>query len=185
MMADTEATFVGTDKYYQVYGQKEPTGAASDVESLWNNEIKSNGNYEISIGTESGVDVNQTSSTCDALADVRGNQIVQTELNYYDKDAVVVIDARSYSGSGGCAYVDVAGTDYAVGYVSPADPGTAAHELGHVYGAEHSDFENFGWFSYTLMENGAKSCNNNNPQTIREMTYSSCSQSTIRGSSVF
>lgn len=184
-MANTNVTFIGTDKYYEVYGNAKPTSIANDVENLWNNQVDSNGSYTINIDVKSGLNISNTSTIGDALSDARGAMKTQTELNYYDKDAVIVIDARDYGSVAGRAYIGSAGSDYAVGYVSPADRQTAAHELGHVYGATHDRFVNFGLFSYTLMENGKKSCYGNNPDLVQEFRYSGCSRSAIRDSSVF
>ena len=184
-MADTDATFIGTEKYYEVYGQGEPSGSANDVESLWNDEVADGGDYDINIDTDSGVDISETDTMSDALSYVRTHPIVQTHLNYHDKDAVIVVDARSYSPSG-TAYGGTAGSDWAVGIVSPDSSSTAAHELAHIYGASHTDFVNFGWFSHTLMENDEPSCNGNDPQLMEEMTYSDCTiEDSIREHDVF
>jgi hypothetical protein len=95
------------------------------------------------------------------------------------------VDARSYPDAVGRAYLNRAGTDWRVGIVSPASSSTAGHELGHVYGAKHNDFRNFGWFSHTVMENSKQSCNGNDPQILEEFKYSNCAKSTIRDSDVF
>lgn len=71
------------------------------------------------------------------------------------------------------------------GIVSPASSSTAGHELGHVYGAKHNDFQNFGWFSHTVMENGKQSRNGNDPQILEEFKYSDCAKSAIRDSDIF
>jgi hypothetical protein len=186
-MARTDALFLATEEYNNTFDGVYPYETAQNVESAWNDDVATDDDYDISISLDGYVKLNDPSTTTEAIREVNNNSTVSQKLNSYD--AVVVIDDRNVSGGTGRALVGHAGEDEAVAYCESASIQTAAHELGHIYGASHRDdqnggthWQNFGAFSHDVMgyDGVDPSCKGNEPDLVRENRYWDCAREKIR-----
>lgn len=178
-MARTEAVYIAT----QEFPFDEPNSIASDVEAFWNNDIEKDGDFDISVDTAGPIDIGDPDTLDEAFDAVASHDVVDDKLVSYD--AAMVMDGRNVSGGTGRAHVGQAGTDIGFGY-SENYTDTAVHELGHIYGCSHdgdvTHWQNFGWYSHDIMgyDGVDPSCNGNEPNLTREITFKACAKNKIR-----
>lgn len=180
-MARTEAIYLATEEF----PYDEPNSVATAAQSVWNDDIDTGGDYDydISVDAAGPIDIGDPDTLDEAFEAVGSHDVVHDKLDSYD--AVLVVDGRNVSGGSGRAHVGTAGGDSAFGYCEHSTE-TAVHELGHIYGCSHegddTHWQNFGTYSHDIMgyDGVAPSCNDEDPNLLRELTFKACAKTEIR-----
>ena len=118
------------------------------------------------------------------------SKAIESTMRTYD--CVMVVDIRSYSPAGGCAYVGTAGDNdsdgdgryYNLAFVGETNSsGLSTQEVGHVFSAPHSTHKIWGASEYTAMGNdNQQNCSGGTTPgwRYRRNSYSDCTVSKIR-----
>lgn len=198
-MTYTYAAVLATQEAWNTWGESTTQNKigeyASYLSSHWNSDIEdSSGNYNLTT-TAVGSDRPQIStpqSTEDGCKKVRVWLDNNTNLfSWYD--SLIVLDSRNPPGGKGWGFIEQAGTNWGIGYVSGSgNKITAAHELGHNYGGRHADtkqeahqypfptFEST-WAEHSFLGNFADwDCNINQAYTAEGSWYASCTVERVR-----
>lgn len=198
----TNAIYICTEKFAEdksspssyLYDEKQYT------EEHWNDDIAgADDSYELSLSYSAysyRVDLSDYDfSSSKEAKEAAHDYLHENHSDIFDTyDAVVVFDTRE-PGSGGNAWIEVAGSGWAVGYV--AGNGwryqTGAHELGHIYGGRHGNtddnskestfiFDRYGDHSYTrslMSVSGRLDCYDTDNSASRGDWYGGCTVSTV------
>lgn len=198
----TKALYICTESFYNEYGSDAETilsDSADEAERIWNNDIAAGDpEYElstISYHDSNNVDLNSPDDTSDALSQTTEflNQQKDHLFSYYD--SIIVFDSRTHSDAIGRAYVGGAGRQWdglerGVGYIAEdATDITPTHELGHIYGGDHSPSTNgdstFSWKHYldtssVMGQTGEYACNGSENSYYYSDWFSDCTREAVR-----
>jgi hypothetical protein len=148
---DTTIAVIRTVKHTDTCCRTLPSEVAEKVESEWNEDISIGTSYQLDAdGFDNSWEISLSLDTFTApekaLRQARATDNVQQLLGYYD--GVVVLDGREYEDSQGRAHLASAGTDEGVAVIDRQTDYNdrnvkfkSFHEVGHLYGASHTDDE--------------------------------------------